>query len=110
MNRAMLVTGGTEGTGLGIAERFSKEGYDIIITSRNYDRAQNAASYLSEKYGVYVKGYALKAGDEPAIIEMFSDIDSCGIFVETIVLNATNQGAGKDPAIGMDFFETLWKM
>ena len=105
MKRAMLVTGGTEGTGLGIAERFAKEGYNVFITSRSAERAQTAAEYVAEKYGVYAKGYGLEIGSELDIIKMFEDIDSSENFVETIVLNATNQGTGKDPAKGLDFFD-----
>lgn len=105
MKRAMLVTGGTEGTGLGIAERFAKEGYNVFITSRSAERAQTAADILAKKYGIYAKGYGLEIGSELDILEMFKDIDSSGNFIETIVLNATNQGTGKDPAKGLDFFE-----
>ena len=40
MNRAVFVTGATNGTGNAIAERFAKEGYDVFITSRNGERAK----------------------------------------------------------------------
>ena len=43
MKKAMLVTGGTVGSSLVTAERFAKEGYDIYITSRSRERAQEAA-------------------------------------------------------------------
>lgn len=101
----MLVTGGTEGTGFGIAERFAQEGYNVFITSRNTERAEAAANRLSEKYGIYAKGYGLEIGNEQNVIDVFKDIDLSGNFVETIVLNAANLGFGKDPAKGLDFFE-----
>lgn len=106
MKRAMLVTGGTEGTGYGIAERFAKEGYNIFITSRDAERAQLAAEKISNKYDVYAQGFGLEIGNEQQIVEMFANIDSLDCFVETIVLNAANLGFGKDPSKGMDFFET----
>lgn len=106
MKRAMLVTGGTEGTGYGIAERFAREGYHIFITSRDAKRAQLAAEKLSKRYNVYAKGFGLEVGNEHQVIEMFENIDSLNCFVETIVLNAANLGFGKDPSKGMDFFET----
>ena len=31
MKRAMLVTGGTVGSGLAIAKRYAKEGYDVVV-------------------------------------------------------------------------------
>ena len=74
MNRAVFVTGGTVGTGLAIAERFAKEGYDVIITSRDGNRAQLAADSVAAKYGVYAKGYALDIRDEQKVIDIFNDI------------------------------------
>ena len=104
MRKAMLVTGGTVGTGLATAERFAKEGYDIYITSRSAARAQEAADAVAEKYGVFGKGYGLDIRDEQAVINMFNEIDEQGRFVETVVLNAADMGFGTDPAVGMNFF------
>ena len=104
MKKAMLVTGGTVGTGLATAERFAREGYDVYITSRNGHRAQEAADAVAKKYGVYAKGYGLDIRDEQAIIDMFREIDEQGRIVETVVLNAADMGFGTDPVKGMDFF------
>lgn len=52
MERAVFVTGGTVGSGLAIAERFAKEGYNVVITSRSGERASEAAEKVAEKYGV----------------------------------------------------------
>lgn len=104
MRRAMLVTGGTVGSGLASAERFAKEGYDIFITSRNGERARAAANVVAQKYGVFAKGYELDIRNEQAVIDIFHDIDSLGRFVEMVLLNSADLGYGTDPAIGMDFF------
>lgn len=104
MKKAVFVTGGTVGTGLCIAETFAKAGYNVIITSRSGDRAQEAAAQVGQKYGVYAKGYALDIRDEDRIKEIFADIDDSGCFVETVVLNSADLGFGADPAKGMDFF------
>lgn len=104
MNRAVFVTGGTVGSGLAIAERFAKEGYDVFITSRDEDRAAQAAEEVAAKYSVFAKGYALDIRDEQRVIEVFNDIDSLDRFVETVVLNSADMGFGTDPAKGMDFF------
>ena len=105
MKKAIFVTGGTVGTGFAISERFAKEGYDVFITSRDEQRAQEAADRIEEKYGVFARGYALDIRNEERIKEIFNDIDSYGDFVETVCLNSADMGFGKDPTQGMSFFD-----
>lgn len=105
MRRAIFVTGGAAGGGLAIAERFAQEGYDIILTSRDGSRARDAAVYVAHKHGVYAKGYALDCGDESLVEAVFRDIDSQGLFVQTLCLNAANLGIGADPVQGLPVFD-----
>lgn len=105
MHKAVFVTGGTVGSGLAIASRFAREGYDVFITSRSGERAEAAADGISQKYGVFAKGYALDIRDEDRVKEIFNDIDAQERFVETVCLNSADMGFGKDPAKGMPMFE-----
>ena len=104
MQKALFVTGGTVGTGFAIAERFARDGYAVFISSRSGERAEEAAAKISEKYGVFSRGYALDIRDETRIKEIFADIDTTGCVVETVVLNSANLGFGADPAAGLEFF------
>lgn len=104
MKKAMFVTGGTIGTGLATAEKFAQNGFAVFITSRQEERAKEAAKKIEDKYGVFSKGYGLDIRNEPAVIDIFNDIDKCDCFVETVVLNSADMGFGSDPAKGMDFF------
>ena len=104
MKKAMLVTGGTVGTGLACAHRFASEGYAVLITSRDGVRAEKAAREVAATHGVFAHGYELAVGNEQAVIDLFCDIDKNGIFAETVILNSANMGFGNDPATGMDFF------
>lgn len=104
MKRAMFVTGGTVGSGFAIARRFAREGYDVFITSRSAERAEEAARQVSQEFGVFAKGFALDIRDEQRVIEIFREIDSLDRFVETVVLNSADMGFGSDPVKRMDFF------
>lgn len=104
MQKAMFVTGGTVGTGYATAEKFAENGYAVFITSRSGDRAAKAAEEITNKYGVFAKGYALDIRNEQAVIDIFNNIDRSDCFVETVVLNSADLGFGTDPAKGMDFF------
>ncbi len=105
MDRALFVTGGTVGSGLAVAERFAKEGYSVVITSRSAERAEEAAADVSRRYGVRAFGYALDIRNEQRVKDIFADIDKNGLFVETLCLNSADMGFGSDPAKGMPLFE-----
>ncbi len=96
MKRAVFVTGATGGTGFAIAERFAKEGYAVLIGSRDAASASAAAKRLGDAYGVFAKGYGTRIGDEEDVRAIFADIKAEGCYVSTLVLNAANLGIGQD--------------
>ncbi len=101
----VFITGAQAGTGFGIAEHFAAKGWDVIITSRVKKEAVDSAKKISEKYGVFAKGYECNIRNEQQIIDIFNDIDKEKKFVETVVLNAANMGFNpQDPAGGQDFW------
>ena len=92
MNKSVFITGATVNTGLGIAEKFAKEGYDVFAGSRSEEKAQKVAEMLTKKYGVYSKGYGMKIFDENDVIRIFDDIKKQGYLIDCLVLNAANLG------------------
>ena len=77
MKKSVFVTGATNGTGYAIAERFAREGYDVFIGSRELEKSSEAAKSISEKYGVFAKGYEYQTVtlDEAQVKSIFIDID-----------------------------------
>ena len=98
MNKSVLVTGATGGTGLCIAETFAREGYDVFIGSRRAEDAQAAAEAVAKKYGVFARGYGYPPDEEheDEIRAIFDDIRSLGYLLDTLVLNAANLGIGQN--------------
>ena len=47
MEKSVFITGATVNTGLGIAEKFAKEGYNLFLGSRNAENAEKTAKELS---------------------------------------------------------------
>lgn len=105
MSKAVLITGAHTGTGYTVAELFAGNGWDVFITSRRGNDAEVAAKRLSEKHGVFTKGYECNIRNEQQVIDIFHDIDLCGRTVETLILNAANMGFDhQDPAAGQNFW------
>lgn len=54
MHKITLITGATAGIGLACAQRFAKEGHDLIITGRRKERLERIATDLRNTDGVQV--------------------------------------------------------
>jgi 3-oxoacyl-[acyl-carrier protein] reductase len=49
-NKSALITGGSKGIGLGIAQSLLKSGYNVCITGRNAETIQEAGDVLQNEY------------------------------------------------------------
>ena len=111
MNKSVLITGATQGTGFAIAERFARENYNVFITGRDIDRADAAAKKLQQRYGVCAKGYQTTAFDQNEVTAIFEDMEANGFAVDAIVLNAANLGIGQESlSVDVEDFEGVYKI
>ena len=99
MNKAVLITGACINTGVAIVEKFASEGWTVVFTGRDSERVHEAEKMYRQKFpDVNIIGYHIESlkdertVDEDAVEKMFSDIDKKGMFIETLVLNAADQG------------------
>lgn len=101
MKKTALITGACINTGVAIVEKFASEGYDVVFTGRDSQKVSTAEQVYRKKFpGVSISGYAInsltdpRTVDERAAYALFEDLDRKGIFIETLVLNAADQGLG----------------
>lgn len=97
--RAVLVTGACINTGVAIVEKFAKEGQNVVFTGRNIEKVKLAEENYRKKFPeVEISGFAIdslideRTIDEKAVEDLFLSLDEKGIFIETLVLNAADQG------------------
>lgn len=100
--KTALVTGACINTGVAIVEKLASEGYNVIFTGRNAENVLFKEREYREKFpNVEIWGYRIdslldeKTVDEDSVAKMFAEIDRRGLFVETLVLNAADQGLGQ---------------
>ena len=98
---AVLVTGACINTGVAIVNKFASEGKNVIFTSRDPARVREAEATYREHYpNVTIIGFALDSlhkdltVNEQAVEALFAELEQQNIFIETLVLNAADQGLG----------------
>lgn len=102
MKKTALITGACINTGVAIAEKFASGGYDVVFTGRSEEKVNAAQAQYRKKFPqVQIKGYAIDSltedgsVNEKGVAELFDFLDNESIFVETMVLNAADQGLGQ---------------
>ncbi len=95
MNRVMMVTGGVRNTGLAIARRFAREGYDVILTSRKAEDAQRTAAALGNEFpGVRFLGLGMDPQHVDSIRSAFAAAKKEFGRLDAFVSNAAHLGVG----------------
>lgn len=99
MKKYALVTGACINTGVAIVEKFASEGWGVVFTGRSVEKVQEAEKLYKAKFpDSDIFGYAIDSisedgsVDENSIAELFKTLDERSVFIETLVLNAADQG------------------
>lgn len=99
MKKAVLITGACINTGVAIVEKFAMNGWNVVFTGRNCETVHaKEREYKTQFPDVQIIGYHIDSlinettVDEESVKKMFAELDSKDIFIETLVLNAADQG------------------
>ena len=95
--KVAFVTGAARNTGLAIARRFAREGYDVCVSSRKELDAQMAAeSIMAEFPGMTVVGYAMETANVEDIRRVFGLIRKRFGRLDCFVSNAAAMGMNQN--------------
>ena len=102
--KTVLITGGSRGIGLASALRFSKEGWNVYITSRKEENLQAVLNDHPE-----LKGFVAKADDlAAASTTCQSIVDEAGS-LDVLINNAgTNPSAGSILEVDLSAIQKTW--
>jgi 3-hydroxy acid dehydrogenase/malonic semialdehyde reductase len=92
----VMVTGATSGFGKAIAERFAKEGWNVIITGRRMERLKELAKQLEEAHGVDITSLCFDVRDNDAVCKAVASLSPDWQTIDVLVNNA-GLALGKDP-------------
>lgn len=90
-NKVVLVTGGSDGLGKGIAEGFLREGARVAVNGRNREKLTHAVEDLRGRTGVgpdAVLAVAADIGDSASVTAMFAQVVDAFGTLDVLINNA----------------------
>ena len=98
-----LITGGSRNLGFDMAESLAEAGCHLAITSRDADRAADAAVKLTDRFGVDVLPVCLDVTDYQNVTDVVADVVGWKGRIDILINNAGGGGGGAD--VATDLFE-----
>ena len=91
-NKNAVITGGSDGIGLGIAKAFAREGANLLLIGKDPEKLQKAQQALLNEFGVQVHTLSADLSKTETVTEVVKDIERQLSTVDILVNNA---GLGK---------------
>ena len=91
-NKNAVITGGSDGIGLGIAKAFAREGANLLLIGKDPEKLQKAQQALLNEFGVQVHTLSADLSKTETVAEVVKDIEQLLSKVDILVNNA---GLGK---------------
>ena len=86
--RTALITGASSGFGLEFAKLFAKDGYDVVLVSRNPEKLAEVAMDLKVEYGVRTVILEKDLSVPGSAKELYDEVKASKITVDVLVNNA----------------------
>jgi short-subunit dehydrogenase len=84
----VVITGGSQGIGKAIAERFAREGADLFLIARHMDREQGWQQDLMKRFGIRISSYNADLSVREQVAEAARAILSSWDSIDVLVNNA----------------------
>ena len=91
-NKNAVITGGSDGIGLGIAKAFAREGANLLLIGKDPEKLQRAQQELLNEFGVQVHTLSADLSKTETVTEVVKNIEQLLPAVDILVNNA---GLGK---------------
>ncbi|WP_025723271.1 SDR family NAD(P)-dependent oxidoreductase [Paenibacillus polymyxa] len=88
MSKTVLITGASGGIGKELANRFAKDGYDLVLVARSEDKLVDLAREYRKKYRVQTTYIAKDVALPGVAEEIYRELKEKGITVDFLVNNA----------------------
>jgi NAD(P)-dependent dehydrogenase (short-subunit alcohol dehydrogenase family) len=103
--KVAVITGGSVGIGLAIAEGLAAEGVDIVIAARNAERARGEASRIATTHKVRAEGVACDVATREGTDDLIADVKRLVGGADILINNA---GTGSNETV-MEAPDEKWQ-
>lgn len=100
--KTVLITGASSGIGKAFAEKFAKEGWNLVITARRQQHLEDLAEQLGKRYRTQITVIAADLAEPNAPQTIYDEVCKRGIHIDGLVNNAGYGVPGY-------FISTTWK-
>ena len=91
-NKNAVITGGSDGIGLGIAKAFAREGANLLLIGKDPEKLQRAQQALLNEFAVQVHTLSADLSKTETVTEVVKDIER---LLPTVDILVNNAGLGK---------------
>ena len=91
-NKNAVITGGSDGIGLGIAQAFAREGANLLLIGKDPEKLQRAQQELLNEFSVQVHTLSADLSKTETVTEVVKDIER---LLSTVDILVNNAGLGK---------------
>lgn len=88
MNKTVLITGASSGIGYELSKIFSRNGYNLVLVSRNRQKLEVIAKEMEKQHDIQAKVIQKDLSKSSASQELYNDIVADGIDIDVLVNNA----------------------
>jgi short-subunit dehydrogenase len=88
MSKTVLITGASGGIGKELADRFAKDGYDLVLVARSEAKLLDLAKEYRERYRVQATVFAKDVALPGVAEEIYEELSEQGITIDYLVNNA----------------------
>ncbi len=103
--KVAVITGGSVGIGLAIAEGLAAEGVDLVLAARAAERLRNESERIATQYGVRVRAVACDVGTADGVSALIAAVQAEFEGADILINNA---GAGSNETI-MEAPDEKWQ-
>jgi len=88
MRKTALITGASSGIGYELSKVFSKNGYNLVLVSRNTEKLKIISEEIRKQHDIQVKVIPKDLCKSPAPQELYDEVAAEGVNIDVLVNNA----------------------